>query len=168
MTSADSGLAPDLVADFKAAMRQLAATVTIVTAVADDHLHGMTATAVTSLCTDPPAFLVCVNRAASIHPALAVGQPFCVNILGRAHAELSLQFGGLVEPAARFAYGTWERNEAGVPFLSDATALVFGTVDKLLDYGTHSIVIGKATEARSDRGSEPLLYGNGNFRHLAS
>lgn len=106
----------DLVAAFKETMRRLAATVTIVTTGGAGQRSGMTATTVISLCVDPPALLVCINRAASIHPSLSFGAKFCVNVLASKHADLAMLFGRKAEPEVRFRTGTWSHDEHDVPF----------------------------------------------------
>ena len=154
----------DLAAAFKTAMRQLASTVTIVTNrdPATGRRNGMTATAVTSLSADPPALLVCVNQSASMHPTFAVGSPFCVNILGEPHAQLARSFGGQTDPEFRFETGQW--NDTGdVPYLADAVAVVFCRVDRLVDYATHSIVIGRVFDADHHETHRSLIYGNGKY-----
>ena len=158
----------DLASDFKAAMRRLVSTVTIVTNrdPRTGQRSGMTATAVTSLSADPPALLVCVNRSASMHPSLAIGSRFCVNILGEPHEELARSFGGQTEPGFRFEAGQWSGDE--VPFLADAVATVFCQVDQLIDYATHSIVIGRVGAARVNGTHRPLVYGNGKFALTAT
>jgi flavin reductase (DIM6/NTAB) family NADH-FMN oxidoreductase RutF len=157
--------AETLAAAFKAAMRRLVATVTIVTNrdPADGNRLGMTATAVTSLSVDPPSLLVCVNRSATMHPTLALGSRFCVNILGSPHADLARNFGGGVDPELRFEAGEWRDDPDGVPFLADAVATVFCRVDQLIDYATHSIVIGRVEGADADATHRSLIYGNGKF-----
>ena len=60
----------DLGHQFRLAMRKLASTVTVLTTREADEHHGMAATAVTSLSTEPPSLLVCVNRSASLHDPL--------------------------------------------------------------------------------------------------
>ena len=156
--------ATDLAAAFKAAMRRLAATVTIVSNREPEtgRRSGMTATAVTSLSADPPSLLVCVNRQASMHASLTEGSPFCVNILGQAHADLARSFGGRVEPELRFEEGDWAEDQS-VPYLADAVATLFCTVDALVDYATHSIVIGLVTAVHVHEHQQPLIYGNGRF-----
>lgn len=154
-------------AAFRAAMRRLAATVTIVTVAGPEGPAGMTATSVTSLSMAPPSLLVCVNREASVHPALAVGREFCVNVLAEPHAGLAQDFGGAVAPEARFARGAWRARD-GVVCLEGAAALVFCTVDLLLDYGTHTIVVGRVTGAETAPGARPLLYGEGGFLALGT
>lgn len=108
-------IAEDLAVAFRLAMRRLAATVTIITTSDSGTRHGMTATAVTSVCADPPSILFCVNQSASIHAPLKVGSRICVNLLKAAHTELSNVFSGKLEGEARFGHGQWDAGEFGVP-----------------------------------------------------
>ncbi len=157
-----------LALNYKAAMRRLVASVTIVTS--RDLLTGvrcgMTATAVTSLTADPPALLVCVNRSASMHPTLAIGSRFCVNVLGEPHGALARAFGGETEPLRRFDAGVWGEDPDSVPFLMDAAATVFCAVDQLIDYATHSIVIGRVYAAGGDTSQRSLIWADGGFAKL--
>ena len=154
----------DLRKGFRDAMRRLATTVTIVSATSDDGPSGMTATAVTSLSADPPAILVCVNRSASIHAKLQLGNRFCVSLLGTDHRDLPSVFGGDIDPRKRFDYGSWSISRHGIPFLADAQSNIFCTVDALFDYATHSIVIGKVDAVRMPgEDIRPLIFGDGRF-----
>ena len=155
---------PDVLATaFKNAMRRLAATVTIVTGGTPDQRGGFAATAVCSVTTDPPALLVCVNQAASLHDSLTMGHHFCVNLLHGSHAELSSIFGGGVASDRRFEHGDWAHDADGVAYLSDAQANVFCVVDALMPYGTHTIVVGKVTHVRLHGEIAPLIYSDGRF-----
>jgi flavin reductase (DIM6/NTAB) family NADH-FMN oxidoreductase RutF len=58
---------------FRAAMRKLAGTITIVSATDGKQRYALVATAVTSVSLEPPTLLVCVNKAASIHSSLVSG-----------------------------------------------------------------------------------------------
>jgi flavin reductase (DIM6/NTAB) family NADH-FMN oxidoreductase RutF len=157
----------DLAQSFKLAMRRLATTVSIVTALdADGRPAGMTATAVTSVCAEPPAFLVCVNKTASIHPSLALGAAMCLNLLAADHGDLSFAFGGKVPPELRFEQGDWQTQHSPIPYLGDAQANLFCTVDALLPYGTHSIVVGKVDAIRLHGDARPLIFGDGRFLPL--
>ena len=154
----------DLQQAFRGAMRRLATTVTIVSATSDEGPSGMTATAVTSLSTDPPAILVCVNRSASIHAKLQLGRRFCISLLGVDHRDLPSAFGGGIDPDKRFDYGRWIISRHGVPFLDDAQSNIFCTVDGLFDYATHTIVIGKVDAVRmAGDDIQPLIFGDGRF-----
>lgn len=153
----------ELATSFRLAMRRLAATVTIITTNDGGVRHGMTATAVTSVCADPPSILFCVNQSASIHAPLKVGSQVCINLLKAAHTELSRVFSGKLEGEARFAHGKWDAGEYGVPYLADAQANIFGTVEMLMAYGTHSIYIARVTRAIVHPDVAPLVYQDGAY-----
>jgi flavin reductase (DIM6/NTAB) family NADH-FMN oxidoreductase RutF len=153
----------ELITNFKNAMRRLAASVTVVTARKGNERVGITATAVTSVTTQPPAVLVCVNRTTSIHSILTQDAHFCVNLLHHEHIEISNAFGGFVKCADKFAFGTWEDNHHAVPYLLDAQASLFCVVDGQMDYGTHTIVIGKVDLVKLSGDVAPLIYQNGGY-----
>jgi flavin reductase len=154
---------PELVTAFKNSMRRMAASVTVVTAGKENERYGITATAVTSVTTQPPALLVCVNRSTSIHAILQPGVPFCVNLLRHEHAEISNAFGGFIKCDDKFAYGTWRDSDGSVPYLVDAQANLFCTVDGLMDYGTHTIVVGRIDAITITGDVAPLIYQNGGY-----
>jgi flavin reductase len=166
-TSPVEHTAHDLKSAFIAAMRRFAATVTIVTVCPKGERSGMTATAVASVSTDPPAVLVCVNRAASIRANLEIKTPFCINILATSHAAVSAAFGGKLTGAARFSVGNWDEDPEGRVFLKDAQANLFCVVDSTLDYGTHTVVIGKVDAIRLHGAVDPLLYANGKYIRMS-
>jgi flavin reductase (DIM6/NTAB) family NADH-FMN oxidoreductase RutF len=157
----DAPAPQDLNQLFRAAMRKLAATVTVVTTREADEHHGMAATAVTSLSADPPSVLVCVNRSASMHDPMHRSQMFCINLLGEQHGPLCEAFGGKLTGAARFGVGTWDTDENGVRYLTDAPANLFCRLEQQHIYGTHSIFVGRVERIRVDADSQPLLYSGG-------
>jgi flavin reductase (DIM6/NTAB) family NADH-FMN oxidoreductase RutF len=148
---------------FRVAMRRLAASVAIVAARGEDGPVGMAATSVTSLTIDPPAVLVCVNRATSLHALLVPTAPLSVNLLSRHQHAVSGAFGGGVPHAERFAVGAWRDNAAGLPELADAQANLRCVIDAMLAYGTHSIVIARVLEARIGGEVAPLIYQDGAY-----
>jgi flavin reductase (DIM6/NTAB) family NADH-FMN oxidoreductase RutF len=63
---------PDL---FRLGMRRHASSVCVITTVHDRRRHGITATAIASVCANPPTLRVCINQAASLHgPVKASGR----------------------------------------------------------------------------------------------
>jgi flavin reductase (DIM6/NTAB) family NADH-FMN oxidoreductase RutF len=158
----DRGTA-DVPAAFRFAMRRLASTVAVVTALDKGARVGMTASSITSLTLNPPALLVCVNQSASIHACLEVGAPFCVNLLASAQREIPAVFAGGLTGEARFAHGVWTPDERGVPRLEDAQANISCSVDRMLAYGTHSIVIGRVEAVRIVGAVDPLVFQDGRY-----
>jgi len=159
----------DLTAGLRAGMRRLAASVSIITLNDSQGVpHAMTATAVTSLSDDPAALLVCVNRQAAAYPALIDHQPFCVNVLNSAQAGLSVHCASKSEEG-RFAKGNWrEHAQNRLPYLADAEAVFFCMNDRLIEYGSHLIAVGKLTEViTADTSLQPLLYADRRYWKLS-
>jgi len=163
LTDSTTGAADHLPAQFRAAMRRLAASVSIVVAKGDHGPIGMAATSITSLTVDPPAVLVCVNRSTSLHALLVPTAPLSVNLLSRHQQDVSAAFGGGVPREDRFKVGTWSQSENGLPTLEGAQANLHCVIDAMLAYGTHSIVIARVLEAKISETVEPLIYQDGAY-----
>jgi flavin reductase (DIM6/NTAB) family NADH-FMN oxidoreductase RutF len=152
-------------------MRRLASGVAIIVAQGEDGPIGMAATSITSLTMDAPALLVCVNRSASLHACLAPGCPIGVNLLSRDQRDVSAAFGGAVPRAERFRTGHWTSppqeqeggQKAGLPMLEDAQANLDCTIDAIMPYGTHSIVIARVEAVRLSAHVAPLIYQDGAY-----
>ncbi len=152
---------------FRMAMRQFAATVSVISTADGGQRYGMTATAVTSLCVEPPTLLVCVNRGASIHTPLSRAGHFCVSVLRDHHVALSHAFSGGLDPSRRFSLGDWQDTEEGLPFLADAQASFVCRLARTLEYATHSVFIGEVLRACSSEAAAPLVYHAGRYAGLA-
>jgi flavin reductase len=153
----------DLVRDFKGAMRRLASTVTIITAGNQDGRHGMAATAVSSVTTEPPTLLVCINRSASIHDPIVESERFCVNLLGCEHQHLVPAFSGAARGEARFATAGWGADGDILPCLDGALSNIRCEVRQSVAYGSHTIFIGEVTSVRLPPATAPLVYQDGGF-----
>lgn len=150
---------------FRAAMRELAAGVTIVTAGTADGRRGLTATAVCSVSADPPTLLACINRATDGHAAIAASGHFCVNVVAAEHRDLAERFAGRdgARGAARFERGDWDCLVTGAPVLADAVAAFDCRVVEALSWGTHTIFIGRVAATRVAPARPALVYRAGVF-----
>ena len=148
---------------FRDAMRRLAGTVTVVTVATAGERHGTTATAVTSLSMAPPSLLVCFNRDSRLHPLLSAADTFCVNILHTDNVEVSKLFASPVSSAERFAHGRWSSEPGGAPFLENAQSSIQCAKDQQIDYGSHTIFIGRVIAVRNREEISPLVYCNGGY-----
>ncbi|RQS26826.1 MULTISPECIES: flavin reductase family protein [unclassified Burkholderia] len=147
---------------FKLAMRRLTSTIAIISTEQDGQPFGMVATAVSSLCVDPPALLICVNRNASISRPLIQRGEFVVNLLRDEHRDLVGLFSGKLKGAERFQHGHWDHNE-GMPVLADAQAAIVCEVDSQIHYGGHDVIVGRVTRVRVEEAIAPLLYQDGKL-----
>ena len=149
---------------FRAAMRSLAAPVTIVTTVDDaGRPWGFTASSVCSLSLDPPLLLVGVARTSSCYEALVNSRSFLVNLLTANHAALATRFA--TSGIDRFADGPFEV-AAGGAYLPDAAALIRCRVAERLTVGDHTLVVGAVAHA-SVRGGAPLLRHDRTYHTLS-
>jgi flavin reductase (DIM6/NTAB) family NADH-FMN oxidoreductase RutF len=153
---------------FKIGMRTLAGAVNIITAQHAGHRYGMTATAVCSATAEPPTVLVCINKLAGTHNAVAKGKVFCVNVLRAEDWELSTTFSGGSSGEARFKSRNWTRLVTGSPVLIDALVSFDCHVVKTLAHGTHTIFLGQVEQILIGQKGKPLLYSDGQYAKLAS
>jgi flavin reductase (DIM6/NTAB) family NADH-FMN oxidoreductase RutF len=152
-----------IVEGLKAAMRRLAATVTIVTATDGNTRHGMTVTAVTSVTMSPPTLLVCINRRARLHQILLSASAFCVNILHHEQIDHAVAFAGAASGEERFSVGHWSCTEDGVSYLVDAQANVFCKKVAAIERGSHTIFIGEVTAVATHDVVAPLVYQDATY-----
>lgn len=148
---------------FKDAMRRVASSVTLVTTRdAGGVPHGMAASAVIPVSMDPPSLLVAVNRTAGLHGALSAGGRFCVNLLAGTHHPLLGAFSQSARRAERFASDDWEADADALPRLASAPAAVSCAVERQIDYGSHTLFIGRVTGVRlAGENAEPLVWFDG-------
>lgn len=149
---------------FRLAMRRFAATVSIISTASDEGAHhGMAATAVTSLSMDPLSVLIAVNQTASLHGPLSGSGFFCVNVLHATQREQCEVFSSKDKRDQRFATGNWQTGLNDLPYLSDAQANIFCTVERMVEAGSHTAFIGLVDEVRVDKSIAPLIYLDGGF-----
>ena len=153
-------------ARFKQGMRALTGGVTVIGAYAPGGAPvAMTATAVTALSAEPPSLLVCVNRSASLAPALIAGARFSVNVLGADQRAVAMAFGGQlhVRGTGRFIDGNWRRvDDTEVPVLVGSRVSFECEVAHVHDWATHHIVIGTVLDVHfSSAIKQSLVYSDG-------
>jgi flavin reductase (DIM6/NTAB) family NADH-FMN oxidoreductase RutF len=147
---------------FRAAMRQLASTVTVITASADGVEAGMTASSICSVSVDPPQMLVCVNRGGRTHELISASQRFAINLLSPQHASIARHYSAPNRTSARLTLGRWLRSSSGPPVLADALVSFGCEVQQEIPAATHTVFIGRVLQL-SMRNAEPLMYRHGAF-----
>lgn len=151
-----------LTEDFRSAMRRVASTVNVISICVDGQAMGITATACSPISMEPPSLLVCINRAASLHPQMEDVTHFRVNVLHRDQEEVARMFADRRMHAERFA-GGWEIDCERPPRLLDAQASMLCRRIDLHRFGTHSIFIGLVEEVAVRDDVRPLLYIDGRY-----
>lgn len=153
---------------FVAGMRQAASGVSVVTTDGPGGRFGATVSAMTSVCAEPPALLVCVHHENLVAPAITRNGVFCVNVLHEHQRELSDVFAGRLRLAPgedRFGHGAWRRLETGAPVLERPLAAFECRLARREEFGSHGLFIGVVVAVHEGSGS-PLLYYDRGYRRL--
>lgn len=140
---------------FRSVMRQLVGGVTVITTADEGRPHGFTATAVCSVCSEPPTVLIVVNRTSRTHPHIDARRRFAVNMLATDQRHIADMFAGKRDD--QFDGMAYTTPENGAPVFEGVAAFLQCVVNSRLDVGTHTIFIGEVVEGgTSDSG--PLIY----------
>ena len=160
-------LKPSTPGEYTQAMAQHVSSVCVITTKLDGQRHGLTATAVTSVCAQPPRLLVCVNKSSFTHARIAAAGIFCVNVLSETQDIVAKAFAGMLGPNVdRFSVAQWTEMRTGAPALLKAAALFDCVVSQTLEQSTHTIFFGDVVGVSSQLGQDSLLYGSRKFRQL--
>jgi flavin reductase (NADH) len=154
--------------EFRTAMANLSAAVSLVTTDGPEGPAGLTVSAICSVTDAPPTLLVCVNRASNSHDVLVGNGRMAVNILAPAHEELARHFAGAggTPTRERFSTGVWDRDTWGVPVLEDAIASIVGRIVDHHERGSHSVVFLEVEHILNRDPSAALVYFGRRFHSL--
>ncbi|MDQ7905140.1 flavin reductase family protein [Phytohabitans sp. ZYX-F-186] len=153
---------PPLGADaFRALMRRLAATVTVVTVPGSPPV-GFTATSFTSVSLRPPLVSFCLDRGSSSWPTVERAAYVGVHLLADGQHEVARTFA--TSGIDRFAvHGAWRLGPYGVPLLDSPAAWLLCRVTRRVPAGDHAIVLAEPLQGQHDRGGAPLVYHMGGY-----
>jgi flavin reductase (DIM6/NTAB) family NADH-FMN oxidoreductase RutF len=156
-----------LITQTRFALRRLASGVAVVSCREGQARHAMTATAVNALSMQPPSMIICINRASRFHRAVSAATHYAINILHRSQIDVSKGCGGEARGEDRFGYGAWDEAD-GIPTLTDAQARIVCANEARLDYGSHTIFVGRVTFVAIHGEIDPLIYVDGRYTCLPS
>lgn len=154
--------------EFRSGMRRLAAGVSIISTMGKQGPLGITATAVTSLTPDPPSVLCCVNRNLVVGEAITSTGRFGLNLLREEHHSLARRFAGMdgARGTDKFTEGVWLQLDSGPPALADSLVSFDCELDRVVEAGTHYVLIGLINDIRLGAFGNPLVYCDGSFSSL--
>lgn len=148
----------------KDAFALIATNVAVITVADDEGPHGCTAN-VWAEATDPPLLLVTLKRAGTTRARIVEAGRFAVNLLAEDQGELARIF---ARPGDRFA-GLARRSgpELGQPLLPQSLAAFECEVQAEYRFGAYDILTGLVCSVETRAASQPLLFFDRGFRHLA-
>lgn len=155
--------------EYRRTIGTFATGVTIVTTKLNEHMHGLTANAVSSLSLEPTLLLVCVDHTSDTFALLKESGAFCVNILSADQADLSTKFATkLKEGEHRMAGVKYRQALTGAPVLDGCIAYLDCRIWQTFTAGDHDIFIGEVIDIWSDPGdAQPLLFYRGQYAKIA-
>jgi flavin reductase (DIM6/NTAB) family NADH-FMN oxidoreductase RutF len=165
--AAPTGEDPATVAklDFVSAMRNVVSGVAIITTLYESRLWGMTVSAFTTVCAEPPTLMVCVNSRTVLAAVLHEGSGFGVNVLSQDQEFLSRACArpGTSKFLDHYVDLVDDGSSSGGLLLPTSVAAFDCVVSDARTVGTHLVVLGAVREVTtSDR--VPLLYGSGAYQ----
>jgi flavin reductase (DIM6/NTAB) family NADH-FMN oxidoreductase RutF len=150
---------------FRDVMRHLAGAVCVISTSGASGKHGLTASAVCSVCAEPPTLLVIVNRTSRTHPHIRKNGTFSVNILSEIQSDVAKLLSSKSDN--QFSQIPHADNDDGAILIDNTLAHFHCGVIGEHDVGTHTIFIGRILSGKVGSGA-PLLYYNTNFSGLKS
>jgi flavin reductase (DIM6/NTAB) family NADH-FMN oxidoreductase RutF len=154
-------------ASFRHVMGRFASGVTIMTTSAAGRMHGMTVSAFASQSLDPLLILVSVERSTTMHKLVMESRAFAINILGEQGEGTARFFADNARLSGpEFKEGAYHLGATGSPILEEATGYLEATVDRTLDAGDHTIIVGRVVALKIVRDAAPLIYFRSGYRSL--
>ncbi|OBQ64500.1 alpha/beta fold hydrolase [Mesorhizobium erdmanii] len=147
--------------EFRRALGSFLTGVTIVTTIGPEgEPRGFTANSFTSVSLDPPLVLVCIAHKALGHPIFATAKSFAINVLNEDQKAASGIFAS--KATDKFAAVAWQPGRTGSPVLDGSVASFDCDLERLIDAGDHSILIGRVRNF-AHNAAQPLGYCRGAY-----
>jgi flavin reductase (DIM6/NTAB) family NADH-FMN oxidoreductase RutF len=144
------------IAGFRQALGRFATGVTVVTAVVDGEIHGMTANSFTAVSLSPPLVLVSVDNRARMQQILGRTGRYGISVLHAQQHEVSTHFAG--RPIDGLAVD-FEWHE-GMPMIAGALAHLVCSIRDSVPAGDHTLHIGHVDRFHRQDGAPLVFYGS--------
>jgi uncharacterized NAD(P)/FAD-binding protein YdhS/flavin reductase (DIM6/NTAB) family NADH-FMN oxidoreductase RutF len=158
---------PSLAGELRAVMDQLPTGVTVVSTRADDGSPlGTTVKTVSSVSHDPPSLMVVLDQGSDTLAGLEASGEFVVNVLSEHQRAISSRFtgrGGAAKATGLELVG----EEGAAPHLIGAIAYLRCAVDRVVEIGERTMVVGEVKSLRTaNPHARPLLFFRGHYSRL--
>jgi flavin reductase (DIM6/NTAB) family NADH-FMN oxidoreductase RutF len=152
--------------DFKAAFRNHAAGVAVITADAGDGPVALTATSVSSISVAPPLLVFSLSALSSSTPAIRKSHTVVVHLLSAGQLEIAKL--GATHGVDRFAdTSVWTRLPTGEPYFPSANAWIRGRVFHQEELNYSAIMVIEALETGGPvADARPLVYHDRTWHQL--
>jgi flavin reductase (DIM6/NTAB) family NADH-FMN oxidoreductase RutF len=151
---------------FRAAMRRVIGGVTVITTRHEERPWGLTVSAFTPVCMDPPTLLVCVNSRTVTASDISRDNRFAVNLLSQTQLHLSKLCSRA--GADKFLDGhvlpqSCLPERVTMPVLRDSIVTFDCRASDVRAVGSHLVVVAAIEAVLAPNSRRPLLYGEGRY-----
>ncbi len=154
-------------ATIRAAAREVAGGVTVVTWGIGDARGGLTAASASLLSAEPATLLLALNRAPAPYAAFARSSRFAVNVLGGDQREIAEHFAARPDaPAGLFEAGRWLPLADDLACLADCAAVFECEREETIERRAGTIVVARVLSALIGGGSGALIRWRGVYDQL--
>jgi len=151
----------------RAAMRQWATGVTVVSVALNGVQHGMTVSSFTSLSLEPPLVMVSLENVTRTRNLVLQAGYFGVTILSQDQRDISDIFAGRhTEHQDRFAGLQIYTLISGSPLLAGGLAGFDCKVLTHIPAGSHTVFVADVLAAHLESSNSPLLYYDRDYRRM--
>ncbi|WP_339115073.1 flavin reductase family protein [Thioclava sp. GXIMD2076] len=134
---------------------------TVVTTDSAEGPKGFLGLSASHVCANPPTMIVSVDKKTSALQGILDKGHFAVNFLPEGTAHLANMFGGKGEKT--FDPEAWDTLSTGAPTLISALGVFDCSVEKVVEHGDISIIIGNVQGVRAAGEGAPLIFFRGKF-----
>lgn len=167
-SGADVREVEDFQREFRGVAGQLASGVSVLLTLVEGEPHATTIGSLVVASFDPPLVGAFVASSSRTRDYLTAAGRFSASILGAGDHLLAAR---LARPGRAGGWKSFDEGELvardkAPPVVAAAIAWLDCAVERVVEVGDHSLVVGAALEIGRRRGAEPLLYYRGTFYRL--
>jgi flavin reductase (DIM6/NTAB) family NADH-FMN oxidoreductase RutF len=144
------------IAGFRQTLGRFATGVTVVTAICDGEVHGMTANSFTAVSLSPALVLVSVDNRARMQRALRQSGRYAISVLHADQQDISAHFAGRPVDGLAIAFDWLD----GMPLVSGALAHLVCSIHDSVPAGDHTLQIGRVDHFRRGDGAPLIFFGS--------
>jgi flavin reductase (DIM6/NTAB) family NADH-FMN oxidoreductase RutF len=156
---------------FRSAMRRFVGGVTVITTLHEGRPWGMTVSAFTPACMEPPTVLVCINKDTVTGGDITKDRRFAVNILSQDQIEISQHCSRPREDkfVDHFVVPAEEvPGRVQMPVLKHSLITFDCRVNMTIVASSHLVILASVSSILAPAAKRPLLYGEGRYMHGVS
>ncbi|MFY1634215.1 flavin reductase family protein [Solwaraspora sp. WMMB335] len=154
----------------RAAVRQIASGVAVLTVGTGPAMHGVTVSSLTAVSRDPLLIGLCLHRRSQFLSLLKTHRSFAVSVLDAAQAEPAKWFSNPDRPRGRAQFDRvrWQPDRiSGAPLIVGALAWLSARLVRVVDAGDHELLLAEVTGGSAADG-QPLLNHGGRLHEVTT